>query len=202
MEHKTLNQSAPQFDYKSEEFDHFISTIENQSAEQSYFLVLLAGSSQEKKKQALDLINEEVEREVYHVDANVLFNANEKATVHRIDELFETYDAGQSILYIDNGANLCGAFTGYSLSKVKYATPQERYLIKKIKENNAFVVIDFETLDGADITLIRASRAVITFPVPTSGLQGFLTKLGQIKLNGFDLNSKRPVPSQNTMPNF
>src|SRR5699024_7199653 len=110
--------------------------------------------------------------------------------------------AENSMIYMSNGANLCGAFTGFSLSKVKYATPQEKYFLKKIEANNAFVVIDFETIDGVDTTLNRASHAIITFPPPVSGLKGFFARLKQIRINGFDLNSDRPVPPQNLNANF
>lgn len=202
MKTETLKHATRQFDYKSDSFDTLLSNIKEYTTKQGYHLVLLAGDSEEKRKEAFDQILDQTERDVKHVDANTLFSANENATYKRLDELFEMFDAENSIMFVTNGANLCGAFTGYSLSKVKYATPQEKYFLKKIKAHNAFVVIEFETIDGVDITLNRASHAIVTFPVPNSGLKGLMARLKQIHLNGFDLNSKRPVPPQNTMANF
>lgn len=202
MEIETVKHATRQIEYKSDSFDQLLSTLKNHKKEQGYRLILLAGESESKKEKAFSRIKNQSERNVLQADANELLSANEAETRQRIDELFEGFDANNTILYVDNGSNLCGAFTGYTLSKVKYATPQEKYFLKKIIENKAFTVIEFETIDGIDTTLNRASHAVVTFPVPDSGIKGLVARLKQIHVNGFELNSKRPVNKELKIGNF
>lgn len=196
--------------YQSDAFENLLTEINNKALPSELCIILLAGKAYNQKELALNKIKDQVEeagntityRHTEKVDANILFTNNEAETRERIDKLFDEFKTDESILYMVNGANLCGAFTGYSLSNVKYATPQEKYFLKKAKEHKAFMVIDFETIDGIDRTLARAARSIIKFPLPTSGFKGFLARLKQVKVNGFDLNSDRPVNKELKIGNF
>ncbi len=188
--------------YGGEAYEKWIAEIEGRVKTDHFNLILLVGESKKKKQDALDEIKKQTDRDFYETDANELISANEAETCLRMDELFESFDTANSILHVINGANLCGAFTGYTLSKIKYATPQERYFLKKIEKKAAFVIIEFESLDHIDTTLKRASQSIITFKVPDSGIKGFIARLKQVHVNGFDLNSKRPVREGRSAGNF
>ncbi len=188
--------------YNSESFENLLSETENEAKRRDFHLLLMVGQSKERKQDALNEIKKRTGRDFQQVDANELISANEAETCRRIDELLENYSSNDTILHMTNGGNLCGAFTGYTLSKVKYATPQERYFLKSIQQAAAFVIIDFESLDHIDTTLKRASHAIITFPVPDSGLKGLMARLKQIHVNGYDLSSKRPVHGGRSAGNF
>lgn len=202
MSIETAKHTSREVQFKSDSFDTLLSNIGSKTTEQGYRLILIVGESEDKKEEAFNKIKEQTERDVLQVDANELLSANEAETRQRIDKLFNDFDAEHTILYVANGANLCGAFTGYTLSKVKYATPQERYFLKKIIESKSFTVIDFETIDSVDTTLNRASDAIVTFKVPDSGIKGLIARLKQIHVNGYDLNSKRPEKKELIIGNF
>ncbi len=193
MEIKTAEGAAGCIRYESDTFEKLLSEVEDKSSFNEFYLMLLVGNLKDKKKEAVKEVKERSGRDATEVDANPLISANEVETRLRIDDLFEDYDSENTILHVINGANLCGAFTGYTLSKVKYATPQERYFLKKIKEHKAFVIIDFEEPDTLDTTIQRAASSTVLFCPPDSGIKGFMARLKGFSVNGYNLNSQRPV---------
>lgn len=234
MSTETVAPSVKEIQFNSDEFNEFVSTINNRVDDHEHHIILIAGRSEKKKNQAFNAIQNSAERTVIEVDANDLLTVNETKTREHIDHLFATYNAENDssemddisfkgpavpppelldlqkkmenskppIVYLKNGSNLCGAFTGFSLSKIKYATPQEKYFLKQLKAHHAFVIIDFNTMDGIDQTLRRESDTIITVNPPQKGLQRLLAKLKQIHVNGFDLDSDRPINNELKTGNF
>jgi hypothetical protein len=60
------------------------------------------------------------------------------------------------------------AYAGYTYSSVRYATPQERYLLGKLGKLEKIVMLDIVEEHNVDKTLERYSHANIKFPRPKS----------------------------------
>jgi hypothetical protein len=143
-------------------------------------------------KKALQQIAENSGKEIYSVDANDLIIQKESECKENIDELFDEFDPEKYLLHLKNGSRFSGVYIGHTLSRVKYATPQERYFLKKMQQKGGFYVIEIDASDDAVSTLKRAAQSIINFPAPKSGLKKMLWNLKQVSLHGSHLKNDRP----------
>ncbi|MCW9706192.1 hypothetical protein [Fodinibius salsisoli] len=157
-----------------------------------HHLSLFLGFYKPNKQKALDEIAQKLDRQVKIINTKEFVSKIESATFERLDALFNQIDQSNVILYFKNGDKLCGAYTGNSHSRVKYATPQERYFIKKVQEFNGLVVVDIDEYTDADKTLRRAAQSIVSFTLPDSKIQRFMWHLKNYSFHGYDLKTKRP----------
>lgn len=168
-------------DYLTEEIDRKV-----------HHLCLFLGAYEPNKKQALKRLSSKFNREVQVIDADDLVSKIESETYKRLDKLFSSLNRFDDIIYLKNGDKLCGSYTGFTHSQVKYATPQERYFLKKVKAFKGLVIVDIDEFTNADTTLRRAAKSIVSFPLPDSILKRFIWHLKNYSFNGYDLRSKRP----------
>ncbi|MFH5834147.1 hypothetical protein ACG2F4_18180 [Halalkalibaculum sp. DA3122] len=185
--------------YKDSEYEQFIDHLKSGKA---YHLALFIGLYENNKQKALKEIAKATGKEVLEYDFDDIVSKIERDTVDAVDQLWEEVKDSDAILHFSNGDKLCGAYTGFSHSKVKYATPQERYFLQKIQAFQGLVIIDITEYDSADETILRAADSIIKFPLPSSSLQRFWWHLKHYSLHGFDLKTKRPESYLDTSTNF
>ncbi len=202
MDIESTEKDSRHIQYGSESYKKLLSEIENDTKSNRFHLILLVGESKKKKQDTLDEIEKHTARNFKQTDANELISPNETKTRERLDELFDNYSSQDAMLYITNGANLCGAFTGYTLSRVKYATPQERYFLKKIQAVSGLIIIDFKDANEVDRTLCRAANSLVTFELSNSFFKRFIWNLKNISVQGSNLSTKRPTHKGETAGNF
>jgi len=192
MDIKTPEDKFKNLTPNDEEFEEFVATLVNESQDPSHHLSLFLGVFLPDKKQALNKISDKTGLTVETIDFNDVVSRSEEETFSNLDRVFDKHKSMQSILYFRNGDKLCGAYTGFTHSRVKYATPQERYFLKKVQEYQGIVIVDITQYTAADKTLRRAAGSVISFPLPDSKMKRFLWHLKNYTLHGFELRSKRP----------
>jgi len=192
MDIKTPEDKFKNLTPNDEEFEEFVDTLVNESQDPSHHLSLFLGVFLPDKKQALNKISDKTGLTVETIDFNDVVSRSEEETFSNLDRVFDKHKSMQSILYFRNGDKLCGAYTGFTHSRVKYATPQERYFLKKVQEYQGIVIVDITQYTAADKTLRRAAGSVISFPLPDSKMKRFLWHLKNYTLHGFELRSKRP----------
>lgn len=178
--------------YGGEEYkelmDHLVTDVEKDRHHLSLFL----GLYEPNKKKALKDLEKKLDRQVTVVDTSKLSSRIESEAFAKLDEFFDNIDQANDILYFKNGEKLCGVYTSNSHSHVKYATPQERYFLKKVKQFNGLVIVDIEEFSDADKTLRRAAHSVVTFTLPKSKLKRALWHLKNFTPHGFELKTTRP----------
>ncbi len=174
-------------DYK-ELIDHLGSTIEQDTHHLSLFL----GVYEPNKQKALKELERKLNRSVRVIDTSDLASRIESETYEKLDNFFEEVNQSDDILYFKNGDKLCGVYSSHSHSRVKYATPQERYFLEKVKDFEGLVIVDIEEFSDADKTLRRAAKSVISFTLPQSKLKRFMWHLKRYSFHGFELKTKRP----------
>lgn len=192
MDIKTPEDTFKNVTYAGESYpellDHLSTSIDAEGPHLSLFLGLYAPH----KKKALTDFETKLNRTVEIIDMGELVSKIESRTVENFDRFFDGLDQNDTILYFRNGSKLCGAYTGYSKSRVKYATPQERYFLKKIEQFDGLVILDIEEFDDADLTMRRAARSIVHFPLPDSKIRRFFWHLRNFSPHGFELKTKRP----------
>jgi hypothetical protein len=202
MDIKSAEQSFQNVTFGEDSFEDLLNHLKTLPNEESYHLSLFIGKRQQQKEDALKQMAEAAGRDIHEMDANEIISRAETGTIANLDYAFKKYDAENTILYLKNGSRLCGVYTGYTNSKVKYATPQERYFLKKIQETNGVFVIDIETTTDADTTIRRAAQSIVDFPPSQSMLKKLLRKLKGVSVHGYQIKTKRPGHYSNTSGNF
>jgi len=192
MEIETPDKEFKDVSYNDSSFQKLVDHLVEQKGKKGHHLCLFLGVYEPNKKVALKQIASKLGREVTTINTDEIVSKIESETFERLDELFEKLDKTEDILYFKNGDKLCGAYTGYSHSRVKYATPQERYFMKRVQEFEGLVIVDISEFTDADKTLRRAAQSIVSFTLPDSTLKRFFWHLKHYSLNGYDLKTKRP----------
>lgn len=178
--------------HSDKQVSSIIEKLDEVNLESSYYLLLLVGSYKAGKKDVLSRIEKEV-GDFMEIDLRDVIKLNEDECFQKIDELFKYIGETEKNLHFKHGDALAGEYTGFTYSSTRYATPQEKYLLKKIKSSERLVIIDIEELENIDKTLERTAQTVIIFDKPTSAIGKFLWRLKQVHVHGHTFANKRPV---------
>lgn len=174
--------------YQDKEVDSLVRTMANMDHDASYYLLLLAGKNKSAKKQILDKLKKE-SVEFHAIDLREIISTVEEDAYRHIDEMFKNLPESPRHLYLENADVLSGEYTGFTYSSVRYATPQEKYLLDKIRGSERIVILDM--VDKANITkaLERTAQTAIECDLP----KGFFSMLKKLKVHGHTFENKRPA---------
>ena len=168
-----------------------IDQLNEVNLDSSYYLMLLVGPYRAGKKKTLSKIEDKV-GSFKEIDLRDVITLDEEECFKKIDELFKYIGETEKNLYFKNGDALAGEYTGFTYSSTRYATPQEKYLLKKIKSSEKLVLIDIEDFENIDKTLERMAQSAIIFDQPSSTFGKLFWKLKQIHVHGHTFSNKRP----------
>lgn len=192
MDIQTVDNKFQNITFGNSSFDELKEELSRTADQQQQHLSLFLGSYLPSKRKALDEFASTLNRDIHTINTEELVSRIESETYANLDALFEGLDRSDEMLYFKNGGKLCSTYTGYSHSHVKYATPQERYFLKKVKAFKGLVVVDIDEFSDADKTLRRAAYSIVSFYLPDSKLQRFMWHLKNFSAHGYDLKTKRP----------
>lgn len=192
MDIKTPEKTFSNVTYGDPAFKDLTDYINTSKDDGAYHLSLFLGFYNPDKQKALKQLSQATDLDVEQIDLNDIVSRSETNTFVNLDRLFEKYQNSNAILYLTNGDKLCGAYTGFTKSKVKYATPQERYFIKKVQDYKGVVIIDISERSAADATIRRAAQSIVTFLPPKSSFRRFIWNLRNWSPHGYDIKTKRP----------
>lgn len=192
MDIKTPAKKFTGITFDSAGFKELTDYLQTSKDDGASHLSLFLGPYRPHKDKAVRQLAEAVNLPVEQLDFNDLISKAEAESFRNLDRLFDSYENGASILYFVNGDTLCGAYTGFTKSMVKYATPQERYFLKKIQDFKGIAVIDITDYSAADATMQRAAQSLVKFPLPKSPVRRLLWQLRHYSFNGYDFKTPRP----------
>lgn len=192
MDIKAPEKQFKNVSYNDSSFKEFAEYLSEHNATNPHHLSLFLGMYSPNKRNAVEQLADELDRDIRYVDTADLIFRVESESMEAIDQFFSGFKQTEDILYFKNANNLAGIYVGNSQSQVKYATPEERFFLKKVKEFNGLVILDIEEYKDADKTLRRAAKSVISFTLPDSSLERFWWHLKNYSFNGNDLNTIRP----------
>jgi hypothetical protein len=187
-----MRNQLKEFNYGDPELDTLINQLKGIDLEGSYYLLLLTGPYKKAKKLFIDKLADRLGKKVAHINTHDVVTMNEKETEQNLDSLFDGFTDEDQILFFSNGDRLCGAYAGYTYSKVRYATPQERYLLSKINKIEKIVILDIVEEHNIDKTLQRFAHTNIHFPKPKAFFKRLTWNLGNTSFHGHNFTSKRP----------
>lgn len=156
----------------------------------SHYLMVLAGHNNALKKEHLKKMSSLL-GSISEVDLRTIVTDDEDQTKRNIDLFFQALKNNKSSILFRNGDVLAGEYTGFTDSTVRYATPQEKYLLKKIKGSETFFILDLTETENIDMTLRRFAQSTILFNAPKSLFGRALWALRGIRLNGHTFVNKR-----------
>ncbi len=192
MDIKTPENKFRNVSFSDSNYQELVDYLSANIDKKEHHLCLFLGMYAPNKKEALKNLEQKLNRSVEIIDTSQIVSKIESETVENLDKLFDDLNQKDSIIYFKNGDKLSGVYTNYSHSRVKYATPQERYFLKKVKEFEGLVIIDIEEFSDADKTLRRAAKSIVSFTLPKSLLKRFWWHLKNYSLHGYQLKTKRP----------
>ncbi len=179
------------FDYNSTSYNELLKSFRENTTSKK--VIIFAGKFAENRKYAISQFERETLGDTTKISLSEYVTSFENESFEKIDSLFEELKDEKSLVIFTDAEQLCGVYTGHTYSVVKYATPQEKYFIKKLKKLRCSVILEFENQDHLDRTILRAADAVVKFPVPSSFLEKVFFWVTQVRVNGSSLPSRRPV---------
>lgn len=179
------------YNHSDKKIDRFLEKISQINLDRSHYLLLFVGNYKSGKKSMLKKLQKKVGG-FAEIDLENVITQNEEETIAKIDKVFSSIPSSTKNILFKNGESLTGQYTGYTYSNVRYATPQEKYLISKMKGSEKLYVLELKETEAIDKTLGRFAQAVIEFDAPASFFVKLFWKLTQIRINGHTFPSKRP----------
>lgn len=179
-------ESLQTFKHSDKEVDTFLNSLDSVNVDSSYYLTVLAGSNGAAKSSFFKKLKSQVGDNIKKIDLRAVVTAVESESYDKIDKMIESLGS-EKYIWFSHGDELDGVYTGFSSSVRRYATPQEKYLLKKIKNTEKIYFIALEDEHTVTNFLRRHAQTLITFHYPTT----FLGKLKQITLNGSSFSSNR-----------
>lgn len=174
--------------HNDKEISNFLNELGDVNLESSHYLLLAAGPNRSAKKSFLSRV-EKNRGKLKEMSLREIITQDEQEAYKNIDQLFDYIGETEKNLLFRHGDILAGEYTAFSYSTVRYATPQGKYFLNKIRNSETFIVIDMNDKDSTDKTLLRYAQAVVLFDEADS----FFGKLKQITLNNHTFTNKRPA---------
>lgn len=182
-------------DHNDPKLNEYINELKNLNVDGSYYLMLLVGPYRKGKTRFLDNFGFELGKGIKRIDLREIVELNEELTFRNIDRMINELSEEDRIIWFTHGDRLCGAYTGYTQSKVRYATPQERYLLRSIERIEKMLILDINEPHNVDNTLERYAQTSIRFDGPNTMLRKFGWYLSQVGVHGNKITSMRPESS-------
>ena len=179
------------FEYNSPKHKDFLKKF-RQTDSSEHMLIVFAGSFDTNRKEAIDELKREIIGEAVEVNLAEIVTPYEEESYANIDDCIKEIDREAPLVIFRNSEQLNGVYTAFTSSAVKYATPQEKYFLKKIREINTPVLLEFKDLDQLDRTVSRTADFVVLFKPPSSLLEKVAWKVQNIRVNGSNFLSPRP----------
>lgn len=157
-----------------------------------HMLIVFAGPFDTNREEAVDELKREIIGEATEIDLAEVITPFEEESYSNIDNCIQEINEEAPLVIFRNAEQLNGVYTGFTSSVVKYATPQEKYFLRKIKEIKTPVVLEFKDLDQLDRTVTRVADAVVLFKAPSSLIEKLAWKMQNIHVHGSHFLSPRP----------
>ncbi|MAO64882.1 MAG: hypothetical protein CL666_07760 [Balneola sp.] len=179
------------FQYNSPKYKDLLKEF-RQNDGSKHMLIVFAGAFDSNRNAAVDELKREIIGEPVEIDLTEIVTPYEEESYAQIDAHLNDIPSDSSLVIFRNAEQLNGVYTAFSASITKYATPQEKYLLNKIKDINCPVLLEFNDLDQLDRTVTRTADSVVLFNPPSSLLESIAWKIKNLHVHGSRFLSPRP----------
>lgn len=148
--------------YGSNGFDELIKRFRTSS--RNAFPILFAGSSEDFKTIAADIISVELNLDIYRASLSSLVSKYIGETEKNLDRVFRDAAKSNAIVLLDEADALFGKRTEIKDTYDRYANLEVTYLLQRIENYNGIVILSTKHSNTIDEALIRRMRYVVKFP--------------------------------------
>lgn len=180
------NDTLQTLKHTDEEISAFLKNLSKQGPGNKYNLIVLAGKNKSAKKEFIRKVKKQCGNQFTEIDLRDVISSIVEESKKKIDQMIQSTGTEKYVLLL-NGDQLGGVYTGYSYSVRRYATPQERYLLKKMSETENTFFLDLDDIHTVNSLMKRHAQTLITFEYPGS----LLGRLKQITVHGHTFASNR-----------
>lgn len=178
--------------HTDKEITNFLDRVSEINLKRSHYLLILIGPYQSGKNRLMNRLQKKIGGFI-EIDLSAVITQDETESYKNIEELFTMISKTDKNILFNNGDVLAGQYTGYTYSSVRYATPQERFLLNKINGSEKFCILNLTEHEALDKRLERFAQAAIRFDNPRSFLAKLIWKIRRIKIQGHTFVSNRPL---------
>lgn len=179
------------FQYNSPKYKDLLKEF-RQNDGSKHMLIVFAGAFDTNRNAAVNELEREIIGEPVEIDLTEIVTPYEEESYDNIDACLKKIDPKSTLVIFRNAEQLNGVYTAFSASITKYATPQEKYFLEKVKEINCPVLMEFNDLDQLDRTVTRTADSVVLFTPPSSLLENIAWKIKNLHVHGSRFLSPRP----------
>ncbi|HBH61052.1 MAG TPA: hypothetical protein DDX85_04780 [Nitrospiraceae bacterium] len=147
--------------YGSNGFEQLIKRFRTSS--RNAFPILFAGSSDDLKTIAADIISVELSLDLYRENLSTLVSKYMGETEKNLDRVFREAAERNAIILLDEADALFGTRSEIQDTHDRYANLEVNYLLQRIDTYNGIVILSTKHSKTIDEALIRRMRYVVKF---------------------------------------
>ncbi|HEY9835702.1 MAG TPA: ATP-binding protein, partial [Vampirovibrionales bacterium] len=129
---------------------------------------LFAGASGTGKTMAADIIAQELHLDLYRIDLSSIISKYIGETEKNLRRVFDSAEAGGSILLFDEADALFGKRSEVKDSHDRHANIEVAYLLQRMEAYRGLAILTTNLKSSLDQAFLRRIRFVIQFPFPDS----------------------------------
>ncbi|PTM15032.1 MAG: hypothetical protein DA446_02795 [Bacteroidetes bacterium] len=158
----------------------------------TYLLILMVGSYKSAEVQFFESFTRNTGLELMEYDMNDLIFGDEEKTKSRINSFFKSLPKSSNAIILRNADRLNGAFTGNSISKMRYATPQEKYFLSCLDRSETILFLDFSNRANIIPAFRRYAHLIVDFTASAGLVRRFIGRYLNFSILGgrFDTKTK------------
>ncbi len=128
--------------------------------------ILFSGPSGTGKTMAADIITGHLGADIYRIDLSIVVSKYIGETEKNLKKIFDFADKGNVVLFFDEADSLFGRRSEIKDSHDRYANIETNYLLQKIEDHEAIVILATNLSKNIDEAFLRRMHFVVEFPFP------------------------------------
>jgi ATPase family associated with various cellular activities (AAA)/Winged helix domain, variant len=132
---------------------------------------LFAGPSGTGKTMAAEVIANHLRLDLYRIDLSAVVSKYIGETEKHLRRLFDEFEAGGAILFLDEADALLGKRTEVRDSHDRYANIEVNYLLQRMEAYRGLAILATNAKGALDSAFLRRIRFIVDFPFPDAALR-------------------------------
>ena len=128
--------------------------------------VLFSGDSGTGKTHTAEVLAHELDLDLYRADLSVVVSKYIGETEKNLRQLFDAFDAGSGVLYLDEADALFGKRGEVTEPRDRYANMQIDYLLQRMEAYRGLAILSTNMRSAMDPAFLRRLRFIVEFAFP------------------------------------
>ncbi|HEY7126519.1 MAG TPA: ATP-binding protein [Ktedonobacterales bacterium] len=130
---------------------------------------LFAGASGTGKTMAAEVLANELQLDLYHIDLSQVVSKYIGETEKNLRRIFDAAEEGGAILLFDEADALFGKRSEVKDSHDRYANIEVSYLLQRMEAYQGLAILTTNLQSALDTAFLRRLRFIVQFPFPDAG---------------------------------